>query len=218
MSQHQIISDLTNRKTSKHYDPTRRVSQDKLEVIYEALRLTASSINSQPWKFLVIESEAAKRRLETTFARKNPHNRKHVAEGSHVILMAHNPHYTRNDYAKVVDSDIANGRGGPETRDVALSKYAFAETRTDADRFNGIWTMAQVYIALGNALHTLARLDVDGTPMEGIDPELISEVFADELDDHVCHVALAIGYHHPDGFNAKLPKSRLSMKDVLRVL
>jgi len=218
MTQHQIISDLTTRKTSKHYDPTRRVSQDKLDVIYEALRLTASSINSQPWKFLVIESEAAKRRLETTFARKNPHNMKHVADGSHVILMAHNPRYTCDDYAKVVDSDLANGRGGPETRDGAMSKYSFAESKTDAEGFIGTWTMAQVYIALGNALHTLARLDVDGTPMEGIDPELIGEVFAEELDGHVCHVALAIGYHHPDGFNAKLPKSRLPMKDVLRVL
>lgn len=133
-------------------------------------------------------------------------------------MLAHNPHYSLEDYEKVVDSDLANGRGGPETRDAALSKYSFAESRTDPAGFNGVWTVAQVYIALGNALHTLARLDVDGTPMEGVDQELISEVFAEELDGYVCQVALAVGYHHPDGFNKKLPKSRLPMKDVLRVL
>lgn len=218
MNQHPAIIDLEKRKTSKHYDPSRRVPQEKMEVIYEALRLTASSINSQPWKFIVIESEEAKRRFEKTFARKNPHNRKHVSEGSHVILLAHNPSYTRDDYAKVVDNDIANGRGAAKDRERLLSKFSFAQSRTDASGNNANWTRSQVYIALGNALHVLARLDVDGTAMEGIDSELISEEFENELDGYVCDVALAVGYHHPDGHNAKLPKSRLPIEDVLQVL
>lgn len=218
MKKHPVISDLNTRKTSKHYDPNRRVSQEKMEVIYEALRLTASSINSQPWKFIVIESNEAKKRLEKTFARKNPHNRKHVSEGSHVILLAHNPSYTRDDYTRVVDNDIANGRGKPEDRERLISKFSFAESRTNASGNNANWTKAQVYIALGNALHVLARLDVDGTAMEGIDSELISEEFKEELDGFVCEVALAVGYHHPEGLNAKLPKSRLPIEDVLQVL
>ncbi|WP_424988080.1 nitroreductase family protein [Microbulbifer sp. S227A] len=218
MTLHPVIADLATRKTSKRYDPTRRVTQDKLDVLYEALRLTASSINSQPWKFIVVDSEPAKRRLESTFARKNPHNRKHVADAHQVILMAHNPAYSRDDFAHVVDQDLANGRGTPAERDAALSKYSFAETKTDANGKNGVWTMAQVYIALGNALHTLARLGVDGTPMEGIDPELISEVFAQELDGYVCEVALVVGYHHPEDRNSMLPKSRLPLDRVLRVI
>jgi nitroreductase/dihydropteridine reductase len=44
-------------------------------------------------------------------------------------------------------------------------------------------------------LHTLARLSIDSTTMEGIDSELISDVFAKELDGYVCDVALVIGYH-----------------------
>lgn len=218
MTQDPIIADLANRKTSKRYDPARRVPQEKLDVLHEALRLTASSINSQPWKFIVVNSEAAKRRLETTFVRKNHHNMKHVADAHQVILMAHNPAYTREDYTKVVDHDLANGRGTQADRDGAISKFSFAETKTDAHGYNGTWTMAQVYIALGNALHTLARLGVDGTPMEGIDAELISEVFADELQGYVCEVALVVGYHHPDDFNSKLPKSRLPREEVLRVV
>ncbi|REG82141.1 nitroreductase family protein [Marinomonas pollencensis] len=220
MDKHPIITDLETRKTSKHYDPTRRVSSEDMEVLYESLRLTASSINSQPWKFIVIESEEAKGRLEKTFARKNFHNKKHITDGSHVILLAHNPRYAIEDFAKVVDTDIANGRGdnSSESRNRALSKFSFAESKMDATRNNAEWTKAQVYIALGNALHVLARLDVDGTPMEGIDPELISEEFEQELDGYVCEVALVVGYHHPEGGNAKLPKSRLPRKDVLKIL
>ncbi len=218
MTTHPIIKDLTSRKTAKRYSPGRRVPQEQLKVVYEALRLTASSINSQPWRFIVIESDDAKHRLEKTFARKNFHNKKHVFDASHIILLAHNPRYMRADYERVVDADLANGRGAQGTRDELLSKYAFAETRTDAAGFNGTWTMAQVYIALGNALHALARLNIDGTPMEGLDHELIVQEFEEELDGYVCHVALVLGYHHPDDLNSQLPKSRLPREDVLVIL
>lgn len=218
MTKHPIIVDIENRKTVKHYDPTRRVSQDKMEIIYEALRLTASSINAQPWKFIVIESEIAKQRLANTFARKNFHNKQHIFDGSHVILFAHNPRYSLEDYATVVDTDISNGRGKPEDRERYLSKFSFAESKTDSSGSNVHWTKAQVYIALGNALHVLARLNVDGTPMEGVDPELINQEFAPELDGFECELALVVGYHHPDGANAKLPKSRLPREAVLHIL
>ncbi|WP_281557802.1 nitroreductase family protein [Thalassomonas sp. RHCl1] len=218
MLKHPIIVDLEKRKTSKKYDPSKRVPPEKMEILYDSLRLTASSINSQPWKFIVIESRSAKQRLAKTFSRKNPHNKKHVFDGSHVILFAHNPKYSIYDYAKVVDADIANGRGVIEDRDKYLAKFSFAELKTDLSGNNAEWTKAQVYIALGNALHTLARLDVDGTAMEGIDPELISQEFEDELAGYVCEVALAVGYHHPEGTNAKLPKSRLAKEDIIQVL
>ncbi|MDF4367587.1 nitroreductase family protein, partial [Vibrio parahaemolyticus] len=56
---HQIITDLNSRYTAKKYDETKRVSQEDMAIIKEALRLSASSINSQPWKFIVIESDEA---------------------------------------------------------------------------------------------------------------------------------------------------------------
>ena len=54
---HPIISDLEKRHTAKHYDAAKRISDHDLNVIYEAMRLSPSSINSQPWKFIVIESD-----------------------------------------------------------------------------------------------------------------------------------------------------------------
>ena len=53
---HPIIEDLNKRYTVKKYDTGKRISADDLATILEALRLSASSINSQPWKFVVVES------------------------------------------------------------------------------------------------------------------------------------------------------------------
>lgn len=213
---HPIIEDLLWRHTTKKYDATRKVSQEDLDVLFEAMRLSASSINSQPWKFVVIESSEAKQRMNKTFARDHQYNQPHVFDSSLIILFAHNPHYTRDDYAKVVDKGIEDKRIKPDAREAAFNSYRFADFNTDDTGYNGAWTKAQTYLALGNTLHTLARLRIDSTPLEGIDIELVNEEFKAELYGYQCDVALAIGYHHPeDDYNAKLPKSRLSLASIL---
>ncbi|MGB0938613.1 MAG: nitroreductase family protein [Colwellia sp.] len=212
---HPILEDLRTRYTSKKYDPTRKISESDLTTLYEAIRLSASSINSQPWKFIVIESPAARARMSSTFANKFQFNEPHIHSASQIILFAHNPTYNRDDYARVIDKGIIDKRTKPEDRESAFGGFAFAELNTDANGDTSSWTKAQVYLALGNTLHTLARLKIDSTSMEGVDADLIGEVFKEELDGYRCEVALAIGYHHPDeDYNAALPKSRLSLESI----
>jgi nitroreductase/dihydropteridine reductase len=213
---HPIIQDLQWRYTSKKYDPTRKVSQADLDVLFEAMRLSPSSINSQPWRFVVLETDAAKERMNRTFANKFQFNQPHVFACSHIILFAHNPHYTRANYAEVVDCGIADGRTKPEAREGAFGSFIFAELNTDKTGDTSIWTKAQTYLALGNTLHVLARLKIDSTTMEGIDAELVNKEFEKELGGYRCEVALAIGYHHPqEDHNAKLPKSRRKLESVV---
>ena len=215
----EILDDLTARYTSKKYDPSKKVSAHDLDTLYQALRLSPSSINSQPWKFIVIESEAAKQRMSDSFANKHQFNQPHILACSHVILFAHNPAYTRVDYEKVVDQHIIDQRLPADKKEGAFGSYAFADLNTDSEGNNSHWTKSQVYIALGNAMHTLARLKVDSTPMEGVDDQLLGEIFKKELGGYECHVALAIGYHHQsEDYNATLPKSRLALDAVLTVI
>lgn len=216
---HPIISDLTRRYTSKRYDANKKVSQADLDVVLEAIRLSPSSINSQPWKIIVIESDAAKERMHNTFANKFQFNQPHIKTASHTLLFAYNPKYARTDYEKVIDTDIENGRTKPENKDQAFGAFAFVDLNTNDDGNNAHWTKAQTYIALGNAMHTVARLGIDSTPMEGVDKDLISELFADELNGYICEVALAIGYHEAsEDYNASLPKSRLAKEKVITIL
>lgn len=214
-----IITDLKTRYTTKRYDETKRISQADLDVIYEAIRLSASSINSQPWKFIVIESDEAKARLHNTFENKFQFNQPHIKAASHTILFAHKTHYSRADYEKVIDRDILNGRTLAENKEQAFGAFAFAQLNTDEQGVTAPWTKSQVYLALGNAMHTVARLGIDSTPMEGIDAERISEEFSDELEGYQCDVALVIGYRkEEEDYNLTLPKSRLALSDVLQVL
>lgn len=213
----QIIQDLSNRYTSKAYDKTKRVSAEDLATIEEVLRLSPSSINSQPWKFIVIKSDEAKQRLAGTF-KKYKFNQPHATNASEIILFANKTHYSKEDFKKRLDASMAAGRMNQKGYDNMLVKaFGFAEMVADENGNNSHWTKAQSYIALGNVLHTLARLNIDSTPMEGVDADEIKKEFAKELGaDYECTFALAIGYHN-DGkdYNRKLPKARLAKEDVI---
>lgn len=217
---HPVINDLKCRYCTKRYDATKRIAPQDMEVIKEALRLTPSSVNSQPWKFIIIESDAAKQRLYSTFARKFQMNQKHALEASHIILFAYNPCFTREDYKKVVDAEVASGHLPADKYDEMMDKgFFFAKLNMDEKGCNGHWTKAQTYLALGNALHVAARLGLDATPMEGVDKDLIGEVFHKELGGYVCEVALALGYHlEGQDYNHGLPKARLPLEDVVTVI
>lgn len=212
---HPIIEDLQWRYTTKRYDNTRKVSGDDLTVLFEAIRLSASSINSQPWKFIVLESREAKLRMERAVEENFAFNLPAVRDSSHIILFAHNPYYKRDDYAEVVDDGINDGRTRAEDREGAFGAFVFAEMNMDEAGYNGVWTRSQVYLALGNALHALARLRIDSTTMEGLDSERLSSEFEAELGGYRCEVAIAIGYRDSvEDFNAKLPKSRRREESV----
>ncbi|WP_394190360.1 nitroreductase family protein [Pseudoalteromonas atlantica] len=216
---HPIITDLKTRYTAKKYDKTKRVPAEDLAVLIEAIRLSPSSINSQPWKFIVIESDQAKERMHRTFENKFQFNQPHIKAASHTILFAYNPTYTRDDYAQVIDTDIKNGRTPKENREQAFGAFAFVDLNTDDNGNNAAWTKAQTYIALGNAMHAAARLGIDSTPMEGVDSQLIGEEFKHELNGYICDVAMVIGYHDSsEDYNATLPKSRLEKEQIVDVL
>ncbi|WXT99582.1 MAG: Major NAD(P)H-flavin oxidoreductase [Catillopecten margaritatus gill symbiont] len=215
MQQHQIIKDLNWRHSTKKYNADKKVSAEDLAVLYEAMRLSASSINSQPWRFIVIESQEARQRMSDTFAHKFQFNQPHIFESSQVILFAHNPKYTRENYAEVVDNGIEDGRIKLEDRESGFGGFVFAELNTDKNGNTAPWTKAQLYLALGNTMHTLARLKIDSTPIEGLDADLVNQEFAKELGGYQCEVALAIGYQHSEDYNAKLPKSRRRLDSVL---
>lgn len=217
--QHPIIKDLNKRYTAKKYDETKRISSEELRVILEALRLSASSINSQPWKFIVVESTEAKQRLHDSFANKHQFNQPHAKEASHTILLAYDPNFTKHKFSKRVDAEVSSGHLPAEMYDTFMGAYAFAEANTDDSGFNGNWTKAQVYLALGNMLHVLARLGIASTPMEGVDAERIGELFKEELDGHICEVALAMGYHKEgEDYNYGLPKARMAIEEVIAIV
>lgn len=63
MSYRTIIDQLNRRRSVKHFDTTKKVSDSDMEIILESARLTPSSFGLQPWKIKVVSDQAIKDQL-----------------------------------------------------------------------------------------------------------------------------------------------------------
>ncbi|MFU2118735.1 nitroreductase family protein [Ornithobacterium rhinotracheale] len=58
-----FLQAMQERYTTKVYDETKKIDEKEITELKEILRLSPSSINSQPWKFLFIEEPELKAKL-----------------------------------------------------------------------------------------------------------------------------------------------------------
>jgi len=78
------------------------------------------------------------------------------------------------------------------------------------------WMIHQVYLSVGVLLSACASMDIDSTPMEGIEPKKYAEIL--DLVNYTPVVAVAIGYRdESDRSQPSLaPKSRLDFNRIIK--
>ncbi|MBY0418914.1 MAG: nitroreductase family protein, partial [Pararheinheimera sp.] len=84
-----LISKLEWRYATKKFDPSQVVSQDKIDFILEAIRLSATSSGLQPYEVLVINNKAIREQIK-------PHawNQGQITDSSHLLVFAAWDNYT----------------------------------------------------------------------------------------------------------------------------
>ena len=187
------------RYTTKAYRP-QQIPEDKIQDLKEILRLTPSSINSQPWQFVFVGDEATKEQ----FARVSYINEQRVNEASHlVVFLAHN-----NDTAFETHLHRATSEIG----------YGFYQSiqKPRGTAFVQEWIYRQVYIALGFFLSACAAMGIDSTPMEGIITEDYDRLL--KIEGYKTLFAVAIGYRNAEDKNQPsfTPKKRLPLEEVVK--
>ena len=60
---------IIGRESVRNYDPARQIPQTILEKILDAGRLAPSACNYQPWKFLVVNSDAMLEKVKSCYQR-----------------------------------------------------------------------------------------------------------------------------------------------------
>jgi nitroreductase / dihydropteridine reductase len=165
-----LLDDLKWRHAVKAYNPEKKVSQDKIDLIIEAARLAPTSSGLQPFKVVVIENQEIKNKLM-----EGALNPECMRDCSHVLIFAAWDRYTaeRIDYVYDLTTDergLPRGRFSSYTdkiKDIYLNQSA---------EENHAHIARQTYIALGMALAQAAELKVDTTPIEGFDNNHIDAV------------------------------------------
>ncbi len=191
-----------SRYTTKKYDPTQKISAEKIEQLKEILRLSPSSINSQPWKFTIISDEKIKAEL----AAASYFNEQKIKDASHLVVFSSIDDISQ--FEKQISEHLPEG---------AVTYYnTFLKPLPEAEIKS--WLQSQVYLSLGFFLSACASMDIDSSPMEGIQADKYAEIL--KLKGYKPLFAAAIGYRNPDDANqpSVKPKSRLEMDLIVDVI
>ena len=200
----------TTRRTAKAFAPGRPLPADLLEQIRVLLRYSPSSVNSQPWHFVLATGADAKERLARAMPPPYAYNAPKVRNASLVVVFC-----VRADLDDAhLDALLAQERRDGRFPDDAAAANQAKSRRSyvDLHRQRGdirAWMEKQVYLAVGGLLFGAAALGLDACPMEGFDAELLAAELGLRERGLVPTALVALGGRGPDDWNAALPKSRL---------
>lgn len=212
-----VVADIAKRRyTCKAYDPQKKIPKEAIEQLYNVLRDSPSSVNSQPWHFFIAETETAKQKILPAFF---DFNQPRVMNASHVVIFAARNELSSEYLAKIVDQEESDERfpeaGMKEAND--KGRRYFVDLNSQPEAILHQWQDKQVYIALGNLLLAAAALDIDSTPIEGFDSQKLDEILQLPKKGFRSVVVASLGYRSQEDFNAQFKKSRLPMDDILTV-
>jgi nitroreductase/dihydropteridine reductase len=210
------------RYSTKVFDPNRKISTADFEQIKALLRLSPSSVNSQPWHFIVADTPEEKARIRSgTRGEAFNFNDAKLRDASHAILFCVKTGIDDAYLEHLLVQEEKDGRfSGPvfkkedmqsgRARFTALHRYVLKDTQH--------WMEKQVYLNLGMVLLGAAALGFDAVPIEGIDRPALDAEFGLREKGYTALVMAALGYRADDDFNAALPKSRLPEDEIFTIL
>lgn len=194
-----FLEKMKTRYTVKKYNPQGTISEEQVTQLKEILNLSPSSINSQPWNFVFVSNPEIKEKLgEASYFNKNK-----IVESNQIIVFQ----VLKNseDFEKQIEQTLPEG---------SINYYNnFVKSKGEAAIQS--WLRHQVYLSLGVLLSACANMDIDSTPMEGIEPEKYDDILKNEKYETL--FAVAIGERSEDDSNQPkiTPKTRLKAEKVI---
>ncbi len=216
MSQSTLKS-AKNRHSVKAYNPNRKIAADDVAALKELLRLSPSSINIQPWHFIMASSQEAKDRVSKAAYGNFAYNAPSIQNASQVVVFCCKTGISENDVERIVTQEEKDGRyrSADSKTNRATMMNNYVKARNDAGTTDA-WALNQVYLNLGFFLMGVATMGIDATPMEGIDQAMLDEEFDLAAQGLRACFVVTLGYLDTENdYNAALPKSRLKMGAVL---
>lgn len=201
----------TTRHTTKAFDPARKIPAETFAQLETLLRFAPSSVNSQPWHFVIADNEAGKSRIAKAAQGGYAYNEAKIRNASHLVVFCVRQELDDQHLQAILDQENADGRfASPEAKaGQHKSRSFYADLHRHQLKDARSWMEKQLYLAFGTLLLGAATLDIDTCPMEGFDVAILDEELGLSARGLTSVVIAALGYHGDDDFNAKLPKSRL---------
>ncbi|MCZ8180769.1 MAG: NAD(P)H-dependent oxidoreductase [Rhizobium sp.] len=208
-----LIEKLNWRYATKKMDPSKVVSEDKVERIVEAARLAPTSSGLQPFEVIVVTNKDVRAKIQEI-----AWNQAQVTEGSHLLVFAAWDNYTPeriNHMFDLVNEERGFTNEGFENyRQMLLNSYPQRDAQVNFEH-----AARQAYIGFGMSVAQAAFEGVDATPMEGFDPVKLDEILGLKEKGLRSVTILPLGYRAQEGdWLANLKKVRRPKEQFVSVV
>lgn len=196
---------ITGRRSIRNYDPAVKISKEEMTEILTESTLAPSSVNMQPWRFLVIESDEAK----ATLLPLAKFNKLQVETSAAVIAVFGD--LNNFDYAEeIYGTAVERGLMPLEVKERQLAAFAghFANLPHEVNKETILIDGALVSMQL----MLVARAHgYDTNPIGGYEKDQIAEAFGMDKDRYVPVMLLSIGKAVDAGYaSVRLPIDKIA--------
>ena len=215
-----LIDVVKTRYSTKEFDGEKRISDSDFEQIKALLRYSPSSVNSQPWHFVIADNPVARKRLSKGTQDKYIFNEAKVLNSSHVILFCAKTHIDDAYMERLLTCEEQDGRfPDPAVKDMVKNgRTLFVNMHRFDYKDAQHWMEKQVYLNMGTVLLGAGALGIDAVPIEGLDVKKLDEELGLREQGYTAVTMVALGYRKESDFNAALPKSRLPEEEIFTTL
>lgn len=185
---------MKGRRSIRNYDPTVKISKEEMTDILEEATTAPSSVNAQPWRFLIIDSPEGKEKL----APLAKFNQTQVNTSSAVIAVfadMNNADYLEDIYSKAVEL----GYMPQEVKDRQM-KALMAHFEQLPAQVNRETILIDAGLVSMQLMLTARAHGYDTNPIGGYDKEKIAETFGLDKERYVPVMLLSIGKAADEGY------------------
>lgn len=210
---HKILEAAYMRYSTKAFDPSKKVSEEDFERLLEVIRMAPSSVNSQPWHFIISRTNEGKARIAKGAM---VYNQPKVINASHAIVYCAKTDVDDAYLDRILEQEDHDGRFADVKAKTTVkdTRAMFTKIHTDQLKDVPIWCEKQAYLNMGTLLLAAGAMGVDAIAMEGIDADALNAEFGLSEKGFRAIAIVSLGYRSTDDFNAKLPKSRFQQEEI----
>ena len=105
-----ITKIMEKRYSTKAFDSSKKISDEIWKQIEDSLRLAPSSVNSQPWHFIIAETSEGKERMTLATKEKFDFNTQKILDSSHTVLFCNKLSLPETYQMHLLDKEEKDGR------------------------------------------------------------------------------------------------------------
>ncbi|MGV3163383.1 nitroreductase family protein [Streptococcus hyovaginalis] len=192
------------RRSLRSYDPSVKISrEDMLQMLDEAFR-APSSVNLQPWRFVIVESEEEKAKLKPLIRFNTLQN-----DSSSAMILICGDRQCYENGEKIYNQAVEEGKMPADVRDAQLNVILPTYQSYSKEKMDRVITIDSSLAAMQFML--VARsYGYDTNAIGGFEEDQVGQAFGMDSDRYLPIMIISIGKALDQGY----PSVRLSAEEV----